>query len=177
MGIDRLATLRIEPGLAGTSLQSERPAAFDAGTSHRDKVEPEQGHPAASERKAAGVERVRSSRGQTRRTSNRTRVTRKEFPRLEELVETPKQLAETTTIHSWVSWLWAHIARLLQQVSQRPVMRELEIVQTATLGDKRLVAIVDCRGERFLIGVAANSVSLLTRLRAHSAKKKGSEEQ
>ena len=55
--------------------------------------------------------------------------------------------------------LWKPLRMRLRRAERRLRLRE-----TLALGDKRFLAIVDCDHQRFLIGGAANSVSLLTAL-------------
>lgn len=42
--------------------------------------------------------------------------------------------------------------------------KTLTVVESAALGDRRLVAVVECGGQRFLVGSSPSSVSLLARL-------------
>lgn len=53
---------------------------------------------------------------------------------------------------------------ILQKVKVQPKRRSLRLCENLPLGDKRFVAVIQVEEERFLIGGAAGSVSLLTRL-------------
>jgi flagellar biogenesis protein FliO len=48
--------------------------------------------------------------------------------------------------------------------SAQRVQKQLRVCETVSLGDKRFVAVIQVDQERFLIGGAANSVAMLTRL-------------
>ena len=52
----------------------------------------------------------------------------------------------------------------LRQMRDQRTGRALRVCETASLGEKRFVAIVDVDGQRFLIGGAVNSVSVLAKL-------------
>ena len=56
------------------------------------------------------------------------------------------------------AWQW------LQQRQWQSQSRRLCLCETVSLGDKRFLAIVKVDGEQFLVGGAAGSVALLTRL-------------
>lgn len=43
--------------------------------------------------------------------------------------------------------------------------KKLRVIETVPLGEKRLVAIVEAEGRRFLVGCGSNGVSLLTSLK------------
>jgi flagellar biogenesis protein FliO len=57
---------------------------------------------------------------------------------------------------------WSQIHKLL--ASRQAAKKHLRICETAPLGDKRFVAVVQVDHERFLVGGAANSVALLAKL-------------
>lgn len=57
------------------------------------------------------------------------------------------------------AWHWLQKCRQLQLASKRLVLCE-----TVSLGEKRFVAIVKVDGRQFLVGAAAGSVSMLSRL-------------
>jgi flagellar biogenesis protein FliO len=44
------------------------------------------------------------------------------------------------------------------------VQKQLKVCESVSLGDKRFVAVIQVDQERFLIGGAANSIAMLTRL-------------
>ncbi len=60
-------------------------------------------------------------------------------------------------------WRWFLIKRQIQVSSKR-----LRVVETASLGEKRFVAVLHVDGAQFLIGGGANSVSLLASLESAS---------
>ena len=60
-------------------------------------------------------------------------------------------------------WRWLVIKRQVQVSSKR-----LRVVETASLGEKRFVAVLRVDGAQFLIGGGANSVSLLATLEGAS---------
>jgi flagellar biogenesis protein FliO len=57
----------------------------------------------------------------------------------------------------------------LRRMRDQRGIRSLHVRETAPLGEKRFVALVDVDGERFLIGGAAGSVAVLATLRAQNA--------
>jgi hypothetical protein len=62
---------------------------------------------------------------------------------------------------------WKRAARWLAGLRGRwlhPLDRQLKLRETLSLGEKRFLAVVEFERQRFLIGGAANSVSLLTEL-------------
>lgn len=46
----------------------------------------------------------------------------------------------------------------------RPSPKRLRVLETVTLGEKRMVAVIQAEGRRFLVGGGASGVSLLTNL-------------
>jgi len=69
---------------------------------------------------------------------------------------------------SWVGALFKQIAGfgklILQGVKAQRARKNLRVCESVSLGDKRFVAVVQVDGERFLIGGAAGSVAMLTKL-------------
>jgi flagellar biogenesis protein FliO len=69
-------------------------------------------------------------------------------------------MALPATMRDWTAdpfrWLRAKFA-------ERRI-RRLKLVETLPLGAGRFVSLISVEGEKFLVGGAANSVSLLTRL-------------
>jgi flagellar biogenesis protein FliO len=57
---------------------------------------------------------------------------------------------------------WSKARKFL--ASRQSAKKHLRICETAPLGDKRFVAVVQVDHERFLVGGAANSVALLAKL-------------
>jgi flagellar biogenesis protein FliO len=60
--------------------------------------------------------------------------------------------------------LVAGISWFLGKVKVQSARKTLRLCENLPLGDKRFVAVIQVESERFLIGGAAGSVSLLTRL-------------
>lgn len=65
--------------------------------------------------------------------------------------------------------LVARLRWLGRGISVRRQSRMLQLCETLQLGEKRFLAVVSVGQESFLVGGAANSVSLLTRLPSGSA--------
>lgn len=61
------------------------------------------------------------------------------------------------------SW-WTRLLNTFSKINVQRRPRKLQVVEVAGLGEKRFVAVVSFGREKFLIGGAAASVSLLTRL-------------
>jgi flagellar biogenesis protein FliO len=57
---------------------------------------------------------------------------------------------------------WAVTLKVL--AAQRPDKKYLRVCESVSLGDKRFVAVIQAGEERFLVGGAANSIAMLTRL-------------
>ena len=70
-----------------------------------------------------------------------------------------RERIETLLINAWHACLW--VARRIKVQQAR---KNLRICESVSLGEKRFVAVVQVDEERFLIGGASGSVSLLTRL-------------
>jgi len=62
---------------------------------------------------------------------------------------------------------WRGIRHIFAADGQR--QKQLRLCETAQLGEKRFVAVIQVDQERFLIGGASNSVVLLSRLSDHSS--------
>lgn len=60
----------------------------------------------------------------------------------------------------WLNRIWQALPRLRMQKA----VRRLRLCESVSLGEKRLVAVVEYERQRFLIGGSAQSVSLLARL-------------
>lgn len=60
---------------------------------------------------------------------------------------------------------WLHrIGRALPRMRMQNAVRRLRLCESVSLGEKRLVAVVEYERQRFLIGGSAQSVNLLARL-------------
>ena len=68
----------------------------------------------------------------------------------------PQRTALTISIRRAISWLRG-------TASQE---KKLRVIETVPLGEKRIVAIVEAEGNRFLVGCGSEGVSLLTQLTA-----------
>lgn len=60
---------------------------------------------------------------------------------------------------------WQHVLFWLRSQKLSRPERKLRVCETVSLGDKRFAAVLEYRGQRFLLGGAAQSVQLLTELR------------
>jgi flagellar biogenesis protein FliO len=56
------------------------------------------------------------------------------------------------------------VAQALARLRTHKAERRLRVAESVSLGEKRVVAVVEYERQKFLIGGAANSVSLLARL-------------
>jgi flagellar biogenesis protein FliO len=61
------------------------------------------------------------------------------------------------------SW-WARLRRALPAVAIQRRPRQLRLCESLSLGEKRVVAVIQYEGQKFLVGGSAHSVTLLTRL-------------
>ena len=61
---------------------------------------------------------------------------------------------------SWFSQIWQALPRL----RVRKATRRLRLCESLSLGEKRLLAVVEYEQQRFLVGGGAQSVNLLARL-------------
>lgn len=64
--------------------------------------------------------------------------------------------------NAWWKEVWSSLARL----RVRRMSRQLRLCESLSLGEKRVVAVIEYEGQRFLIGAGAQSVNLLCRLDA-----------
>jgi flagellar biogenesis protein FliO len=69
--------------------------------------------------------------------------------------EEPKSLGEA---------LLARIRAAFSNVTIQRRPRSLKICETLSLGEKRLLLVVECEGQRFLIGATPQNISLLQSL-------------
>ena len=67
-------------------------------------------------------------------------------------------------LQSFAKQLVSGISWFLGKVKVQASRKTLRLCENLPLGDKRFVAVIQVESERFLIGGAAGSVSLLTRL-------------
>lgn len=155
-----MAILRIEPGSSSATVQSTRPVASGSGASHRHEMGAEQRYPSAGKRKAAGAERIRGNRRQTGCTTDGTCL---EQSAASISVHESKPTDWRATGRRWAKYLSIHLMRALQGCSHRKSARNLTVVQSTAVGEKRSVALIECDGERYLIGVGVD-ISLLARL-------------
>ncbi len=61
---------------------------------------------------------------------------------------------------------WQDVWNSLARVRVRRKSRELRLCESLSLGEKRVVAVIQYEGQRFLISAGAQSVNLLCRLDA-----------
>ncbi len=161
MGTDRVAALPGEPGHSSTEIHGARPFAVDPGTGDRQPLEPGQRHPSARQRKAAGVERVRGRRRKARDQNHRTVVTKVCAAAVP--IATPPAFTLPQEPGLWQR-LRAAVLKVASNWRAQQATNTLRVVQTATLGDKRMVAVVECDSQRFLIGASSQQVTLLSKL-------------
>jgi len=78
--------------------------------------------------------------------------------------QTSDLLDAASDMESMGSTLWARIVGAFSKVSIHRTPRRLRICETISLGEKRLVAVVQCEHRRFLIGATAHHIALLQTL-------------
>lgn len=59
---------------------------------------------------------------------------------------------------------WRRLRQALPAVRVRRAPRQLRLCESLALGEKRLVAVIQYEGQKFLVGGSAHSVNLLARL-------------
>jgi len=59
-------------------------------------------------------------------------------------------------------WEWA--ARWFSAIRVRRAPRQLRVAESVSLGEKRIVAVIEYQGQKFLVGGGSASVNLLARL-------------
>lgn len=69
-------------------------------------------------------------------------------------------IAEAPALH----WIASAVRQLFSRVSIRRRDRQLRLSETLPLGDRRFLAIVECRGKEYLVGCTGSSISLLSTL-------------
>jgi hypothetical protein len=79
-------------------------------------------------------------------------------------IDSHKALSQESKLHAFAKQCIASIKWILRGVRIQPTRKTLRLCENLPLGDKRFVAVIQVESERFLIGGAAGSVSLLTRL-------------
>jgi flagellar biogenesis protein FliO len=66
------------------------------------------------------------------------------------------------------SWLcagwWVNLWQALPSVRMRRTPRQLRLCESLSLGEKRLVAVIQYEDQKFLVGGSAHSLALLARL-------------
>ena len=72
-----------------------------------------------------------------------------------------------SSIVSWLHCGWrSRLWQALAAFRVRRTARQLRICESLSLGEKRVVAVVQYEGQKFLIGAGTQSVNLLSRLDA-----------
>jgi flagellar biogenesis protein FliO len=66
--------------------------------------------------------------------------------------------------------LWARLRAALGSVSIQRRPRRLHLCETLSLGEKRLLAVVEYEDQRFLLGATAENISLLQALGTNGPK-------
>jgi flagellar biogenesis protein FliO len=64
----------------------------------------------------------------------------------------------------FIAECWTRLRRLLPALRMQRSERQLRLCESVSLGEKRIVAVVEYEGQRFLLGGSAQSVHLLARL-------------
>jgi flagellar biogenesis protein FliO len=64
--------------------------------------------------------------------------------------------------------LWARLRGAWQGVSLTRRTRRLRLCESLALGEKRLLALVECEGQRLLVAVTSQHISVLQALRPES---------
>jgi flagellar biogenesis protein FliO len=59
---------------------------------------------------------------------------------------------------------WKQIWNWLSTLRVRRIPHQLRLCESLSLGEKRLIAVIQYEGQRFLVGAGAQSVNLLSRL-------------
>jgi len=59
---------------------------------------------------------------------------------------------------------WTRVGQAFLQLRVRKVPRRLRLCESLSLGEKRLVAVIQYESQKFLVGGSAHSVNLLARL-------------
>jgi hypothetical protein len=86
------------------------------------------------------------------------------FPKISVPLPSPSLSAR---LHAWLNQAIQRLAKSLHQ--RRTTRRNLQLLEIQQLGEKRFVAIVRVGKQKFLIGGAATSVSLLAEIHSRSA--------
>jgi flagellar biogenesis protein FliO len=69
-------------------------------------------------------------------------------------------------------WLISAVNRLREQSAAnrgRAARRQMRLVETLSLGARRQLLLIECAGEKFLVGTGPESVQTITRLTSESA--------
>lgn len=66
--------------------------------------------------------------------------------------------------HNWLGVIASWFEWIRNRFTVKATSRELRVSEIKQLGDKRFIAVVEVGAERFLIGAAGSSVSLLSTL-------------
>ena len=69
-----------------------------------------------------------------------------------------------------VEQLLAAVRGLLGSVKIRRRERSLQLCETLPLGDRRLLALVQCQGRKYLIGATSQTISMLDCLESETAR-------
>ena len=73
-------------------------------------------------------------------------------------------LQEGETPRSFPAALWAQVRGLFAGVTVQRRQRHLRLCETLSLGEKRILAVIECDGKRLLISATPQHISLLQSL-------------
>jgi len=76
-----------------------------------------------------------------------------------------------TWFGNWACWLRERAAQF-----ERRRARTLRLAETLSLGDRRLIAVLECGSSRFLVGVTSTAFFLLANLNREDAERRSLEE-
>ena len=79
-------------------------------------------------------------------------------------INSSKASNQTAGFRTLAKQFLSNINWVLKRIKVQPAHKTLRLCENLSLGEKRFVAVIQVESERFLIGGAAGSVSLLTRL-------------
>lgn len=64
----------------------------------------------------------------------------------------------------WLLESWAHLKENGSRLGVRTDQRQMKVIETLSLGGRRQVVLIECAGEKLLIGVGPDSIQTITRV-------------